>query len=475
LWLAWNTAHVEVLVRAPTGNGKSLVRLLKSIQHADYFGSRPPHLTIELPPDLEPRTEKFLDNFVWPPLTPNGGQHQSLLTLRRRLPQQRIGIVEASMRLIESFYPSRPHDSHVLLLAPVVELSPLYYHYLFYNLLEYKYSTYNAGSRESTQLLGISLYSPTHLLDGKTKLLRPSVPVEGTRRGRADDEALTKATPFLWQAPDTYATLYFGDKWKQLLFFFNERLRRTDLIDSSRLITAAVPAFAEYFLELMRARGWSVLYPHLPGYDFATKHNDLYQPPEEFADTGASDTAETSLPNGADPFYHPGPTAVPKPKEEELAYSPLDILLPSEGDLMELAGLPLLSYNGQKLTAASADRQKDAYAHQFRISVGKCPVSTEKPAATTEYSADDLFCDSNSAMKLLGTPPVVDEALGGAEHRPINDLSGHYAASKHPPGGMGQWIDEDGGWLPLPISDDEEQSMNYEFSKHLERQKDRSE
>lgn len=359
------------------------------------------------------------------------------------------------MRLIESFYPVRPRDSHVLLLAAEVELSPLYYHYLFYNLLEYKYSQYNAGSRQSEAMCGISLVSPTLLLDGQSRLDRPMVPIEDT--SASEDEESTRPTPFLWQAPDPFATLYFGDKWRQLHSFFNLRLRRTKLAQESRLVTSALPSFVEYFLELMRARGYAVLYPHVPEHAFATVHTETYTVPEEFLDAQARDSPKPL--RDTDPLYHPGPTATPKHKEDQLAYTPLDILLPSEGDLPEMAALPFLSHTGQTLTSATADQQARLYTARFRTTTGNCVERREEEQESvprTQWSVDDLFCDDNEAMDLLGTPELEkeeDETLAVPVHT---------------------WYDAQGEYVPAPMPEDERRRMEVEFGKHLERQGGRS-
>ena len=136
----WPKTYVDIFIQAPKESSASLVRLLKSIENADYFGIRRPHLTIELPAEVDKPTWNFLQNFVWPPLDWSGAPHASQVTLRHRVPRRTASEEEASARLVESFYPVREEGSSVLLLSPQVELSPLYYHYVIYTLLEYKYS-----------------------------------------------------------------------------------------------------------------------------------------------------------------------------------------------------------------------------------------------------------------------------------------------------------------------------------------------
>ena len=160
--LAWSTTYVDILIQAPTGSSGSLVRLLKSIENADYFGFRRPHITVELPSEVDPPTWDYLQNLVWPPLDWSGAPHASQVTLRHRISRRTMTEYEASARLVESFYPARTKSSHVLLLSPQVELSPLYYHFVIYSLLEYKYSAHAQVAKDAPQLVGFSLALPSN-------------------------------------------------------------------------------------------------------------------------------------------------------------------------------------------------------------------------------------------------------------------------------------------------------------------------
>lgn len=100
---AWPTTYVDILIQAPSESSGTMVRLLRSIETADYFGARRPHLTVELPSEVDPSTWGYLENLVWPPLDESGATHVSQVTLRHRIPRKTTTEEEASSRLVESF------------------------------------------------------------------------------------------------------------------------------------------------------------------------------------------------------------------------------------------------------------------------------------------------------------------------------------------------------------------------------------
>lgn len=379
----------------------SLIRLVRSIEHADYFGSRPPHLTIELPPEIDPPTQRFLDHLVWPPIDPSGAPHTSQVTLRRRIPRQSLSVEEAASHFIESFYPARPAESHVLVLSPQVELSPIYYHYLKYSFLEYRYSSYNRGD-PSSGLMGLSLELPTEYLNGSAPFDPPSadVPLDSPDRYKS-----TETTPFLWQAPNSNAALYFGDKWMELHSFLSNRIAGRSSSSPPYLGTKQIshrhPSWMEYVLELMRARAYTLLYPNIPASDtLVTVHNELYQPPEEFlardpleaapSADGAKGSSDPQEPFTVDPADITQRSTSP---EQPLLSTSLLSILPSDGDLPDLATLPVLSYSGQLLTPADVDKLSNTFATKFRREIGGCTNEAKKQIPLPKkWSTDDLFC-----------------------------------------------------------------------------------
>jgi hypothetical protein len=387
---AVNDLEIEILVHAPTESSGSLIRLLKSLENADYFGFSYPRLTVELPPRIDPFTANFLSSFRWPPGS-NG--KKSKLTLRHRVHPERLSPVEATIRTIESYYPAHIPTSHVLVLTSQAELAPSYYHYLLFSLLEYKYSA--SALLENSRLLGISLELPTHYLNGSKGFSHPS-----------DDESLPF---FLWQAPNSNAALYFGDKWAEFHSFLSNRFAvqpRSAKDSYAKLVSEKHPAWMEYLLELVRARGYAMLYPSFASYEasaIVTVHNDLYRPPEEFLTSNAStpDSSELGGPDsvsaGAILDAHSETPAGLLSTESTTGTTStiLPLLFPnfspsldSDGAfvLPRLADLRALSFTGEPYS--SMDR---SYAEEFAQNYGGCRSNTER-IAKSSGSADDLFC-----------------------------------------------------------------------------------
>jgi hypothetical protein len=204
--LAWNKISIDILIHAPVSSSGSLIRLLHSLTHADFLSSAPPRLTIELPHKIDEPTRRYLEHFKWPP---KGDQNSgNLLAIHHRIPQHGLTPEENSIRFLEAFWPSNPSTSHVLVLSSQAELSPLFFHYLKYTMLEYKYASIEQVHQN---ILGISLDSPSTYLNDSMNFAPP------LSNG-------TGVSPFLWQAPNSNAALYFGEKWVELHDFVTQLL-----------------------------------------------------------------------------------------------------------------------------------------------------------------------------------------------------------------------------------------------------------
>ena len=300
---------------------------------------------------------------------------------------KKLSSEEASSHFVESFYPARPKDSHVLFLSSQVELSPLYYHYLFYNTLEYKYSSYASHNRETEDLMGLSLEIPSTYLNDSVSFNPPS--------SALDEEPIS----FLWQAPNANAALYFGNKWAEFHSFLCARISAHNHRPRPKVVSEKFPAWTEYLLELMRARGYSLLYPNLPSSAIVTVHNELYQFPEEFSNTSPStSTPDSDAPQNLDPdeaftidpAIHLQGTSINL--ELPLLETSLLSLLPQDGDLPDLLDVPLLDYAGELLKPAQSINNARSFAQSFRRTVGGCAKAATSTKAQRPMSANDLFC-----------------------------------------------------------------------------------
>ncbi|EPE34847.1 hypothetical protein GLAREA_10542 [Glarea lozoyensis ATCC 20868] len=382
---AWNKASMDIVIHAQPAASGSLMRLLESLTKADYFSSPHPRLTIELPHNIDLPTKRYLESFRWPPGVKDGSP--SLLTLHHRIPQYGLTAEENSIRFLESFWPAESAWNHVVVLAPHVELSPLFFHYLKYAMLEYKYSSTKSGLILSDNLLGISLDLPSTYLNDSTSF---SPPTSNT----------SDPTPFLWQAPNSNAALYFGDKWAELHAFVAQSIAASHKSPipptlNEKLISKTYPSWLEHVLRLSRARGYLTLYPGVGSTDsLATLHNELYHAPEEYATDILTDEHS---PNGeltADPEQHKSLFH----KEAPLITKPLWTILPFRGDLPAFSSMPLIAWDGNVVDMAGMDESAGRYRREFRREVGGCDGNAEEPLKDGE-GVRDLFCVGGEEKK----------------------------------------------------------------------------
>jgi hypothetical protein len=389
----WNDISVEIFIHAPPESSGSLIRLLKSIQNADYFGSPLPRITIELPNHIDAPTSRFLGSFRWPPKSEAGS---SKLILRHRLLSKHLDSTQASLRQIESFYPSNVPQSNILVLSPQVELSPQYFHYLVYALLEYKHS--NTALHTSDSLLGVSLERPTTTLNDRDSFAIAT-------------EASSKPF-FLSQSPNSNAALYFGDKWVELHSFLSNRLAVDKFVQKPTSETLAYishqhPSWLAYILELSRARAYTMLYPSL-SESIATMHTELYQAPDEYREHSSSHFDAETKPHSSTPLtaeFTPHPETPPL-SGAAASRSILHILNPtlpttdSGGPLPDLSTLPILSYKGEYLEQGQIplNQASIAFSEAFAKEFGSCKDGSKRPKRKA-WSADDLFCLDDSLME----------------------------------------------------------------------------
>ncbi|TGO20596.1 hypothetical protein BPAE_0283g00080 [Botrytis paeoniae] len=394
---AWTKVSIDIVVHAQPQKSGSLIRLLTSLKKADYFSSNIPRLTIELPHDVDESTKQYLSKFKWPPK--RSQDETSLLTLHHRIPQHGLTPEENSIKFMESFWPADPMSAHVLVLSPQVELSPLFFHYLKFTLLEYRYS-YNRAIGQKN-MLGISLDLPTTHLNDSTSFTPPSS---------------TNPSPFLWQAPNSNAALYFGDKWVELHDFiarsmFSEHSLPLPATLGEKYISKTYPSWLEYVLRLARARGYWTLYPHFESWDaLSTIHTELYTAPEEYM--GESDEA---IDFTANPTEH----LSLKHKEEPLISASLQTLL---SDLpVEIAEMQLIGWDGESINNEKLQLKAKDYSRIFRHEIGGCANGVAEKERIYML-VGDLFCSGNEPLQSLEQPleppaPLVPKATSVLESK----------------------------------------------------------
>lgn len=383
---------------------------------------------------------------------------------------------EASSHFIESFYPARPKDSHVLLVSPQIELSSIYYHYTMYHLLEYKYSTFGARTHEAKNLMGFTLELPSTYLNDSAPLEPPVLERDHAKRSSREAH---EPTPFLWQAPNSNAALYFGEKWVELHSFLSARMYIQDPSlpadqrppPQKKVVSESYPSWMEYFQELMRVRGYFLLYPHFPDSDDAivTIHEELRQPPQEFSKKRSPSIADPPKLDPNEPFVT-DPSAfepiLPPSPEAPILVENLITLLPYSGDLPQITKLPIMSHEGNILSRQDAIAAAHQLTEEFRNRIGRC--NGNENSLVEPMSAKDLFCNLGQSRRMDTVARKSKEGTADLKH---NKDTEEEVDDAHDDGGEDEEEDEQGKEKPkLAYEKKSEKQMENEFDVPLQRQ-----
>lgn len=370
----WNKFSVDILVHAHAGASGSLIRLLKSLRAADYTASAAPHLTIELPEEIDPPTAQFLKTFHWPPRRASNPAIANQLTLRHRITGRGDTEEESSVRFLEGFWPLDPVLSHVLVLSPQAELSPHYYHYLKMALLEYRYSGAAIYQAWDKRIFSLSLDLPRKTLDGSATFVPPKEQAVSSDGPELGAPSSSHSSSFLWQAPNSNAALFLGERWAELHGFVSQLLeaqhgfQSTPALLAEKSVSKEYPSWLEHALRLCRARGYMTVYP---GADLATDlaaiHGELYQKPEEYVN-------ERSISKHED--------------EDEVILRHGTFLSNGEG-LSRFNEMALLTWDDKRISLEDLNEEAIKYAAGFRRTVGGCRTGQ---AFAPDPSAKDLYC-----------------------------------------------------------------------------------
>lgn len=385
-----NQNQIDIVITPYKQSAGSLLRLLESIQKANYAGLPEPRITIELPQTIDDFALRYLEYFRWPSDRETG---QSKLILRRRIDPAQISPAVASLHTLESFYPPSWPLSHVLVLSPDVELAPEYLQYLTYLMLEYKYGI--KGRNMTSAMMGIALDLPERALNDK----HPFV-----------DQTTSRIGSLLWsQSPSSTATLYFGDKWVELQNWFTLRIQYDPKLEktvesSVASVSTKHPAWLGQAQELMLARNYYLLYPgfsHDAGLKLATIHTELHQDPEEFArklkpvlpdrSSSISSISKDDVLTGEEDTGHTHHHVTSDP-----AISLLALLLGTQRaldreQLPQDFDLPMYSADGRVTDRDTSEMDADMFAEHISLELGGCDTlkdRDERKKGHIEY----MFC-----------------------------------------------------------------------------------
>jgi hypothetical protein len=171
--------------------------------------------------------------------------------------------------IVESWYPTS-NDTYGVLLEDDVEVSPLFFGWLKFTILQYRYTL--AGRRASARLFGISLYQQKNIE------LRPEGRQPFDAHRLFDGLNLHPTSPYLSQIPCSWGAAYFPEHWREFHTYLSLRLSELALPISEPLVPAIRSnrwprSWKKYFIELVYLRGYTMLYPNYPDFEsLSTNH-----------------------------------------------------------------------------------------------------------------------------------------------------------------------------------------------------------
>ncbi|RUP44105.1 hypothetical protein BC936DRAFT_149925, partial [Jimgerdemannia flammicorona] len=249
----WNDFKIQLIV-VTDKRPHSLSRLIRSISHAHYLGDQVP-MSINMEQTADKVTRLFVSTFPWP----HGPKN-----VRHRI--RKGGLMPA---IVEAWYPADNND-YAIFLEDDVEVSPLFYVWVKFSILRYRYGP---DRNMSSNMFGVSLYSPRNTEMG----------IEGRRPFHPDWVLNTTShhprTPYLLQVPCSWGAVYFPEHWREYHDYITARL--VD-IDNNNLQNITIPnarsnrwynSWKRYFIELIYLRGYVMLYPNFRNFtSFSTNH-----------------------------------------------------------------------------------------------------------------------------------------------------------------------------------------------------------
>lgn len=249
----WHTPKIDISV-ITNDRPASLNRLLTALQDAHYFGDEV-SLSLNLEQTADRATQRLVDDFQW---------GFGPVTLRHRIILG--GLMPA---IVESWYPAS-NDSYGVFLEDDVEVSPMFYSWLKFTILHYRY--YTPMRERSTRLFGVSLYQQRNIE------LRPEGRQPFDAHKLFASLSMPSTLPYLSQIPCSWGAAYFPEVWREFHAYLALRLSETALPISDSIVPEIRSnkwprSWKKYFIELVYMRGYVMLYPNYDNFaSFSNNH-----------------------------------------------------------------------------------------------------------------------------------------------------------------------------------------------------------
>ena len=358
----WNNLQVDIVIRAHAESSGSLLRLLRSIQKADYGGLPHPRIVLELPPRTDTAVLECLTTFVWPP---RSRPSESKLLIRRRIDDRPLRSSVTALQMIESFYPATA-SSHVLVLSPEAEVTTNFYQLLAYLILEFRHSQKAMFSRDG--MMGISL--------------------SGLTRATSASDSVR-----LSQILEGKAELFFGDKWAELQQYSSLRFAAdpslAKIVDTGTSGNGA--AWTTLATELLRSQGYSMLQltARTDGSPVAVVHEDLLPLSEE--GFNESDSTPDTIDLKIDGSTLTAETrSTHKAETQLMSKASVMSSLPENAWFTSSEALLIYDADSRPVHRNEIFEQARKYARQLAATVGGCSEHSASMAQPGDL--ESLFC-----------------------------------------------------------------------------------
>lgn len=222
----WRVPKIKLII---FGNNRlqSLERLFKSLSGGLYLDDIESgqialhiHLDGQAPEEIEQMALNFIANGTFSHLI-----HTGQVSLQRRI--SRAGLLHSVM---ESWYPiteeGQPQSEYAVFLEDDIEVSPLFYHWVKYAILRYRYA-----GEEQGKLMGISLYTPVvNEIGPKRRSFSPSVLASNSSFTQIDSD------PFLLQVPCSWGAAFFPEFWLRFRDYMQSRVGYQSTVNPSAAV-----------------------------------------------------------------------------------------------------------------------------------------------------------------------------------------------------------------------------------------------
>ncbi|KAJ1306785.1 hypothetical protein OPQ81_007771 [Rhizoctonia solani] len=376
-WRAWDEPAIELAV-ITHDRPWSLRRLLNSVKQAHYFGDAV-NMVINLEQTSDEETRQIAEEFTM-------GTTSGHVSVRHRIVY--AGLMTA---VVESWYPHGNH-SYGVMLEDDVELSPLFYAWIKFCVLRYRYG---APAKDASQLYGISLYQPK-VTELHTQGRRPF----NARDMFAMANIEHPHTPYLSQVPCSWGAVYFPEHWREFKRYLSLRLSEhiipaTDIIVPNLRSNRWSRSWKKFFNEMVYLRGYVSLYPNYE-YFVSLSTNHLEAGEHVPANIDKEKQSQYLLPLMREPEvakHYPG---------TELGVKLLDLPL---SNLPNWADLPVLDLWGD----ISSLEQLRRIGLERRVNMSVCQPDETQESALEYLCPPKNILRSTSSRKALDVSPNEDD------------------------------------------------------------------